>query len=634
MINGSNNQPRINPRAQQSLIRPLPVSSVNQPQPRRLLKMSFEDKMKLHQVLINTRKMLIESGKLRKEPKEQTYGFFSSTLRRLNSKKTEKELNLKNGMNALREIISRKEFEDEIFKHFPHSYWAYSKFPLQNSLLLISDSDLEMESIQNFISILEYSGLYNPNQPTDQSDYGTLTRDSQQSSSIYSTSSQYGNVPAQNPYGNNATNNNSDSIKLAQTIIERSVRKEVPDIFKNEFFLQLIKQTTDHPEPNSVVNIKHWQLLALACSITYPSDRRILAYLHAHLRKCSLDEVTEEGSYARFSLKNLQGTLETRGRKLGPSRVEIASTIYCRRVYARIHFLDGQFQAVEFDSCATISEVIEQIQLKIGLRPGCPGYALYQTLGTSNGIEQALLPTEKVGDAITYWEKWHEQNSKNSMAQRNAAGLGINGAPSPGGVGGTGTTPSSIPSNHYFIFKKHLFLDSFIDLNNDKVERELIFHQIVHKIRMDKFPISSLEAIMLCALKAQLYLGDFDDDNDSSRNQGKSDTGGMNAPVTKPTSTQVSILRSIMINCLPPRLLSEILPESVILQHQSMKGIDSDSAKKSFFNLIQSWPLHWSTIFEVTQIYKSNWPKNFWLAVDQSGIHLLERKTRVINLLN
>lgn len=528
-----------NQRPQQSI----PVSSVNQPQPRRLLKMSFEDKMKLHQVLINTRKMLIESGKLRKEAKEQTYGFFSSTLRKLNSKKSDKELNLKNGMNALREIVSRKEFEDETFKHFPHYYWAYSKFPLNNSLLLISDSDLELESLTNFNSILEYSGLYNPSNPEmiDPEQYGTLTKDGK--NSIYGvpcSTSQYGNT--------NYQNNSPEIIKLAQLIIERSVRKEVPDIFKNEFFLQLIKQTTDHPEPNSVVNIRHWQLLALACSITYPTDRRILAYLHAHLRKCSLDEVTEEGSYARFTLKNLQGTLETRGRKLGPSKIEINSTIYCRRVYARIHFLDGQFQAVEFDSCATISEVIEQIQIKIGLRPGCPGYALYQTLGTS-GIEQALIPTEKVGDAITYWEKWHEQNSKSSMAQRTAGLINHGAAQSPGQftvAGGGGGNTGNTPSNHYFIFKKHLFLESFIDLNNDKIERELIFHQIVHKIRMDKFPISSLEAVMLCALKAQLYLGDFDDENQESKG---SESGGI--PV--PTSTQLSVLRSIMINCLPPR---------------------------------------------------------------------------------
>lgn len=111
---------------------------------------------------------------------------------------------------------------------------------------------------------------------------------------------------------------------------------------------------------------------------------------------------------------------------------------------------------------------------------------------------------------------------------------------------------------------------------------------------------------MLCALKAQIDLGDFDQNGSPSTDY-----------------------RQHMASCLPPRLVQVISPEAVVTQHQTMRGIDAESAKQSFFNLIQSWPLHRSTIFEVTQTYTSSWPKNLWLAVDQTGLHLLELKTRV-----
>ncbi|XP_053210352.1 myosin-I heavy chain-like isoform X2 [Panonychus citri] len=519
-------------------------SNTNHVPTRRLLKMSLEDRMKYHQEVMNSRKVLIDSGILRKSI-EGNLGFVRNTLRKLNKVRMDK-IKMEFG----------GEFEAECFKHYPHSFWAYSKSTLQNSILVISDPDLESTSINNFNAILTYSGH-------------SFAQDALSSS----------NLPSEEENGNQQSNDENewlrvkekDHIRLAQSIIDRCTRKDASDIFKNEFFLQLIKQTTDHPDPNSKVNIRHWQLLVLACSITYPTDRRILSYLHAHLRKRSLDEVTEEGKFAQFALKNLQGTLETRGRKITPSRLEILSTIECRRIYARIHFLDGQFQAVEFDACATISEVIEQIQIKIGLRPNCPGYALYQSLGGTS--EQALQPEEKVGDAIAFWERWHEDQGK--LIPRK--------------------------TQHFFVFKKHLFLDSYIDLK-DPVEKELLFHQVVHNIRHDRFPITEQEAIMLCALKAQLELGDFDDN--------------------------LADYRQNIPRCLPPRLLLQISPEAVVTQHQTMKGMDAETAKQSFFNLIQSWPLHRATLFEVTQTYTSSWPRSLWLAIDQTGMHLLELKTR------
>lgn len=163
--------------------------------------------------------------------------------------------------------------------------------------------------------------------------------------------------------------------------------------------------------------------------------------------------------------------------------------------------------------------------------------------------------------------------------------------------------------------QKHLFLDSYVDLK-DPVEKELLYHQIVGQIREDKFPISEQEAVMLCALKAQSDFGDH-----VPPTGGMSDDGDYQPiPID---------YRAVVQRCLPTRLSTIITAESIRAHHQTMTGMDTRQAKQAFFNLIQSWPLHRSTIFDVQQRYTSAWPKNLWLAINQSGLHLLQMRSRV-----
>ncbi|XP_022246796.1 unconventional myosin-X-like, partial [Limulus polyphemus] len=478
----------------------------------RKIKLTFEDRQKLHHDVINCRRTIVNSGMLRK-PQNENIGIFRSTLRRISRSRLEK---------------LRQELGDT--DSFRHSYWSFTKVQIPLSLLIISDQEMEIAATRVFASILSYSGLL-------EDERAEWTGD-------------------------------TDPTLMAQLILGTCMKKE---ILLNELFLQLIKQTTDHPDPNSRVNLRNWQLMALACSVVAPRERRILSYLQAHLRRCAIDEVTEEGQFAQFAIKSLTRTLETRGRKWPPSSHEIAFTISRHSIHTRVYFLDGQYLTVDFDPCACMEEVLEKVKMKIDLRPDVQGYALYDVMGNS---ERALQPREKVADAISKWERWHKAQGK-----------------------------SVVSKQHHFILKKHVFLDSYINLN-DPVEKELLYYQVVHNIQHDRFPVTHQEALMLCAIKAQLEVGDFQ--------EGLAD------------------YRSIMADCLPPRLLTTIPPESVVIQHQILAGMDVDQSKQAFLALVQSWPLHWATIFEVTQSYTSSWPKVLWLAVDQIGIHLLELRSRSI----
>lgn len=89
-----------------------------------------------------------------------------------------------------------------------------------------------------------------------------------------------------------------DCVTMVQLAIQKCLEKES---LCNEFYLQLIKQTTDQPDPNGRINIQNWRFLCLICGVVVPRNVVILNYLQAHLRRCGIDSHTEEGKFAQFA---------------------------------------------------------------------------------------------------------------------------------------------------------------------------------------------------------------------------------------------------------------------------------------------------------------------------------------------
>ncbi|XP_045116702.1 unconventional myosin-X-like isoform X2 [Portunus trituberculatus] len=473
-----------------------------------------EDRARLYYHLVHSRRQIIDSNMLKK-PVDQGGNFIVSTLRRLNKQKLDK-LRQDYGENS------------ETYKGFHHMFWAFSKTPLTQTISKIPSPEVEQQALQISLAILTYAGL-NPNAET------AATSDDQQ-------------------------------LNMVQGIVEQCMKR---DILLNETYLQLIKQTTDHPDPNSRVNLRHWSLLTLFCSVIPPTDKNVRKYLRAHLQRCSTDYVSEEGKYARYAEKCLLKALNNRRRQWTPSKQEILCTINRRPIYARFHFMDGQFHSLEFDASATAGDVVELIRHKIGLKDTAKGYAIYEMLGTT---ERCIPMEEVLADVMSRWERYR-LSSAASLHQH----------------------------HHIFLFKKHLLLESWMDLT-DNVEKELLYFQVLYTLRADKFPVKQVEAVMLCALRAQIELGNFTGAN--------MDYG------------------EVIAHTLSPRLLSSVTHEAVAMHHQSLFNMDSQEAKQAFLNLIKSWPLHRATIFDVTQSFTSNWPKVLWLAIDENGVHLLEHRSR------
>lgn len=388
--------------------------------------MTNEDRIRLYHNLVNCRRTLVDSEILRK-PQDTGGGFIRNTLRRLSKHRIEK-LRQEHGANT---------DHGETYKGFPHVYWAFSRQAIPQSLTKLPDSE-EQVALSVFQLILTYAGL------------------------------------GQN--GDTVRSVEDEHVNLIQTVMERCMRKES---LLGEMYLQLIKQATDHPDPNSRVNLRHWALLSLACSVILPPQKIIRKYLIAHLKRCASDYVTEEGKYARFAEKCLYKTQGTRRRQWPPSREEIMCTINRRPIYARFHFMDGQYHAVEFHPSATARDVMEIIKAKIGLHESALGYAIYEVLGVT---ERALVPEEKLADVMSKWERYRTA-SANQQGQQ---------VPRKHG-------------HHLFLFKKHLFLDQYMNLD-DPVEKELLYHQVLHDLRADRYPITEMEAVSSFLLILITYL--------------------------------------------------------------------------------------------------------------------------------
>ncbi|XP_039233619.1 myosin-VIIa isoform X2 [Drosophila yakuba] len=309
-----------------------------------------EDRLRLHQNVVLCRRQLVDMNIVKKP--HDLGGFLRNTLRRLSKHRLEK-LRSEQG--------SSMQDHGEIYKGFSHTFWAFSKQQIPFCLSTISDQE-EVVMVQVFDLILTFSGL------------GTS--------------------------GESIKRAEDEHVRIIQSIMDKCMKKEA---LLNELYLQLIKQTTDHPDANSRVNLKNWALLCVLCSVILPSMKAVRKYLIAHLKRCSSDFLSEEGKYARFAENCFFRTQGTRRRQWTPSREEILCTTNRRPCYAKFYFMDGQYYSIEFQPSSTTNDVLEIIKKKIGLQDNAKGYSIYEVIGNS---ERSLSSEEKVCDVMAKWEKY------------------------------------------------------------------------------------------------------------------------------------------------------------------------------------------------------------------------------------
>ncbi|XP_059160288.1 unconventional myosin heavy chain 6-like isoform X2 [Physella acuta] len=468
------------------------------------MKLTDEDKLKLYEELVRCRKALSESRLLQRPSHDVGSGFLRNTLRRLTKSKIEKLRSLSSADGS---------------SNFSVDFWSYTKTGIKQSLTIILDPSMEESAVKMFSQLLVYAGI----------------EESEETNEL-------------------------EKMNLLQGLMQKCLES---DFICNEFYLQLVKQTTDHPDPNSSVNCRSWQVMAVTSSTLAPANMRVQKYVQCHLKKCAMDTTSEEGKFARFALKCLNRTIEKKRRKFAPSVKEIQCIIQRKPITQKIYFLNGEQRILEFDSAGTCGEVIKNVKTKIGMRSDAECFAIYEMMGNS---ERAMSSDERLSDTVSKWERLSRSGAVRDLK---------------------------------LLFKKRLFIEPYVN-TSDPVECDLLFNQLIEDVFEQRIPISHKEAVHLCALKVQSEIEDMK-------------TGDID---------YTSVMR-----ILPRDMRCTVRPEEVATAHKTVLDMSPHQAVISFIHLLKSWPLFGTTIFEVSQTYTSTMPKVLLLGIHQKGIYLLDMGT-------
>ena len=81
---------------------------------------------------------------------------------------------------------------------------------------------------------------------------------------------------------------------------------------------------------------------------------------------------------------------------------------------------------------------------------------------------------------------------------------------------------------------------------------------------------------------------------------------------------------------IPKHMRQKVRPEDIARKHREYTDLSEAECNEAYISFIGEWPLYGSTIFDVLQGYTSTLPKNLWLVVNQTGIHILtDRSSRL-----
>ena len=183
-----------------------------------------------------------------------------------------------------------------------------------------------------------------------------------------------------------------------------------PEELKDEAYIQVIKQITRNPNPESAQ--KGWNLLSIMASCYPPSLELYYALIHYLLDiiKTGDENLQKRANYIAIRLNK---TFDSR-RRLSPSDLEIQHVEEMKPIVIEMNFFSGAATTCQVESYTTIRELKTQVMAKLNLNISrIPFFSIFEMCYKTNCIEERYINEfDKVCDVLSIWQRETENYKK------------------------------------------------------------------------------------------------------------------------------------------------------------------------------------------------------------------------------
>ncbi len=372
---------------------------------------------------------------------------------------------------------------------------------------------------------------------------------------------------------------------LAQDILHKGL--EMPDLV-DEIFIQVCKQLTHNPRPES--QIRGWQLMCM-CVGTFPPSKDFENHLINFILEHK-DGSGAVGNYARYSLRRLEGIINSGPSGFVPNVDEISAYKERPPILATIELVDGTplTQDLPITPDLNVGKVLDICNHFMELRdPRMQYFGIFV-----EDIEDPSVP------------KW-DPNSDDAPPY---AGLARTPRPlqNENFVGDVVTVKVRQGQPFKFVYKRKLFLKNLDKPSDDPMWERLIYLQALDEVIKGNFPLAGEEEAALLA--AQAMVVELQDEMGADADE---------------------LIAQKCVEYLPKPmrdLMSERDWAEAILEHREAQlDLDPDQVQAHFVSSVKDHPLYGTCFFNVRKFrfpqQLAHFPALVTIALNSEGLHFL-----------